>query len=58
MGGVHVVSIPLQWVCVFCALATDMGPLDALQTALDINRAELYFLINLFMAWPLAYVHR
>lgn len=32
--------------------------MDALQAALDINRAELFFLLCLFGAWPLAWAHR
>lgn len=32
--------------------------LQPVQQALDINRGELYFLINLLLSYPLAYVHR
>jgi lysophospholipid acyltransferase len=32
--------------------------LDAAQAALDINRGELFFLLNLLLAYPLALVHR
>ena len=34
------------------------GLLQPLQNALDINRGELYFLINLLLAYPLAWAHR
>ncbi len=34
------------------------GALDHVQQALDINRSELFFLLNLLLAYPLAWVHR
>jgi hypothetical protein len=47
-----------SWIGVMGLLGLLDSVLQPVQQALDINRSELYFLINLLLSYPLAYIHR